>query len=58
MAKHDFLANPGNCVYLVFNAIGFHSPGCLLSEFAGWTLVNFERFLKMGKIQDGRQRPF
>ena len=48
---------PGNLVYIALMN-DFYSPGCLLSESAGWTFVNLERFLKMGKIQDGHQWPF
>ena len=57
MAKQDFSAKPGNFVYIVLNDC-FFRPGCLVSESAGWTLVNFERFFLMSKIQDGRRRPF
>ena len=57
MAKQDFSAKSGNFVDIVLT-IDFYCPRCLLSESAGWILVNFERFLKMGEIQDGHQRPF
>ena len=36
----------------------YYSPGCQLSESAWWSLIIFKCFLKMSKIQDGRQRPF
>ena len=56
MAKQDFFRPSLEILYIYFLTIDFYSPGCL--ESAGWTLVNFERFLKMSKIQDGCQRPF
>ena len=51
MAKQDFSVIPGNFVYCIWFLT-------IEPESAGWTLVNFHRFLKMSKIQDGRQRPF
>ena len=56
MAKQDSAAKPEKSVCSFLWLIDI--PGCLVSESAGWTLVTIERFWKIGKIQDGRWRPF